>query len=70
MSGKARLIWRHNVQPHIDVARAIGVLDIDVEWLNVGLLTIPADKIYGPKGGDRPRGPDEAAGIRTASQLR
>jgi len=39
-----------NVYFHTDACQAGGLLDINVENLNVDLLTLNAGKIYGPKG--------------------
>lgn len=40
----------NNVVFHTDAVQAIGHVDIDVEDLNIDLLTMTAHKIYGPKG--------------------
>ncbi|MCH8049332.1 aminotransferase class V-fold PLP-dependent enzyme [Patescibacteria group bacterium] len=35
---------------HTDACQALGALDVDVQKLNVDLMTINSSKIYGPKG--------------------
>ncbi len=41
---------RHNVLFHTDAVQAYGVLDIDVNDMNIDLLSTSAHKINGPKG--------------------
>ena len=44
-------VTRHRgVLLHVDAVQAIGAIDINVDNLDVDLLTISAHKIYGPKG--------------------
>ncbi len=45
-----KLCRDRNVVLHTDATQAIGKIDVDVEALNVDLLSISAHKMYGPKG--------------------
>lgn len=44
------LCRQHDVLFHTDAAQAIGKIPLDVEAMNIDLLSITAHKIYGPKG--------------------
>src|SRR3989344_8908867 len=41
---------KHNVYFHTDACQAAGYSDLDVEKLNIDLMTVNGSKIYGPKG--------------------
>lgn len=41
---------RHNVFFHTDAAQAVGHIPIDVQKMNIDVLSISGHKIYGPKG--------------------
>lgn len=45
-----RIAKKHQVLFHTDACQAAGALDLDVNKLNVDLMTINGSKIYGPKG--------------------
>ncbi|RYE46053.1 MAG: cysteine desulfurase, partial [Sphingobacteriales bacterium] len=41
---------KHNVVFHTDAAQAVGHIPIDVQKMNIDILSISGHKIYGPKG--------------------
>lgn len=45
-----KIAHKHGVLFHTDVAQAAGHIPIDVEAMNIDLMSISAHKIYGPKG--------------------
>jgi cysteine desulfurase len=45
-----KIAKKHNILFHTDACQAAGAFDLDVDKLNVDLMTINGSKIYGPKG--------------------
>ncbi len=45
-----RLCREHGVLFHTDAAQAVGKIPLDVEAMNIDLMSISGHKIYGPKG--------------------
>ena len=41
---------RHKVFLHTDAAQAVGKVGVDVNDLNIDLMSISGHKLYGPKG--------------------
>ena len=41
---------KHKVLLHTDAAQAVGKIKIDVNDMNIDLMSISGHKIYGPKG--------------------
>lgn len=44
------LAKKHNVPFHCDAAQAVGKIDMDVDKMNIGMMSISGHKMYGPKG--------------------
>jgi cysteine desulfurase len=45
-----RIAQEHHIRFHTDAVQAIGLFDVNVDDLNIDLLSLSAHKIYGPKG--------------------
>ena len=45
-----KICRKHNVYFHTDCAQAFGKIPLDVEKMNIDLMSISGHKIYGPKG--------------------
>ena len=45
-----RIAHKHNILFHTDCAQAFGKIPLDVQKMNIDLMSISSHKIYGPKG--------------------
>lgn len=45
-----KLCRQHKIFLHTDAAQAVGKIDVDVNKMNIDLMSISGHKIYGPKG--------------------
>ncbi len=50
IEGIGKIARDNNILFHTDAAQAVGHLDIDVQKLNIDLMSFSSHKIYGPKG--------------------
>jgi len=50
MADIGKICRKHGVLFHTDAAQAIGKVPLDVEAMNIDLMSLTAHKIYGPKG--------------------
>jgi cysteine desulfurase len=50
LSKIGQLAGQHNIFFHVDAAQSFGKIAIDVQTMNIHLLSISGHKIYGPKG--------------------
>ena len=48
--GNWKIAHKHDVLFHTDAAQAVGHIPIDVEKMNIDLMSFSSHKIYGPKG--------------------
>ena len=50
LEGIGKIAHEHDVLFHTDAAQAVGHIPIDVEKMNIDLMSFSSHKIYGPKG--------------------
>ena len=46
----SKLTKKHNISLHVDAVQCVGKIPIDLNELNIDLMSISAHKFYGPKG--------------------